>query len=85
MTVVNVLVTLTRRREILGDDHIDTLTSANNLAVDLWALGRSAFVRHDQFGHVDGQGPRLGEFGPLTGHELAVEDVAAGGRVQAVA
>ena len=31
--------TLTRRRRVLGDDHPDTLTSANNLATDLAALG----------------------------------------------
>ena len=28
-----------RRRRTLGGDHPDTLTSANNLAVDLAALG----------------------------------------------
>ena len=31
--------TLTRSRRVLGDDHPDTLTSANNLARDLSALG----------------------------------------------
>lgn len=32
--------TLTRRRAVLGEDHPDTLTSANNLAADLYQLGR---------------------------------------------
>jgi len=31
--------TLDRRRRVLRDDHPDTLTSANNLAKDLRALG----------------------------------------------
>lgn len=31
--------TLTRRRRVLGEDHPSTLTSANNLARDLHALG----------------------------------------------
>ncbi|MGH3823264.1 MAG: tetratricopeptide repeat protein [Pseudonocardiaceae bacterium] len=31
--------TLTRRRQVLGEDHPDTLLSANNLALDLHALG----------------------------------------------
>ena len=31
--------TLARRRRVLGDDHPDTLTSANNVAADLRALG----------------------------------------------
>jgi hypothetical protein len=30
--------TLARRRRILGEDHPDTLASANNLAIDLRAL-----------------------------------------------
>jgi tetratricopeptide (TPR) repeat protein len=30
---------LAYRRQLLGDDHPDTLTSASNLAHDLWALG----------------------------------------------
>ena len=35
--------TLARRRQVLGDDHPDTLISANNLAADMRALGE-----HDQ-------------------------------------
>ena len=31
--------TLTRRRRILGEDHPDTLTSASQLAHDLFGLG----------------------------------------------
>jgi len=31
--------TFTRRRRVLGDDHPDTLTSANRLAADLRELG----------------------------------------------
>ncbi|HEY6425444.1 MAG TPA: tetratricopeptide repeat protein, partial [Pseudonocardiaceae bacterium] len=31
--------TLTRRRQVLGDDHPDTLRSAHNLANNLGALG----------------------------------------------
>ena len=31
--------TLTRRRRVLGEDHPDTLKSANNLVRDLHALG----------------------------------------------
>jgi hypothetical protein len=30
--------TLDRRRRVLGEDHPDTLTTANNLAADLRAL-----------------------------------------------
>ena len=37
--------TLARRRRVLGDDHPDTLTSANNLAADLRALGEHAAAR----------------------------------------
>jgi hypothetical protein len=33
--------TLDRRRRILGEDHPDTLTSADNLAADLRALGEA--------------------------------------------
>ena len=33
--------TLARRRRVLGEDHPDTLTSANNLALDLYALGET--------------------------------------------
>ena len=32
---------LDRRRRVLGDDHPRTLTSANNLAADLRALGET--------------------------------------------
>ena len=35
----------TLRRDLLGEDHPDTLTSANNLAVDLRALGEAAAAR----------------------------------------
>ena len=31
--------TLSRQRRILGDDHPDTLTSANQLGTMLWVLG----------------------------------------------
>jgi hypothetical protein len=31
---------LARSRRVLGEEHPDTLTSANNLALDLWALRR---------------------------------------------
>ena len=37
--------TLARRRRVLGDDHPDTLTSANNLAADLAALGEHEQAR----------------------------------------
>ena len=37
--------TLTRRRRVLGDDHPDTLGSANNLAADLSALGEHERAR----------------------------------------
>ena len=37
--------TLARRRRVLGDDHPDTLTSANNLAVDLRELGEHEQAR----------------------------------------
>ena len=33
--------TLARRRRVLGEDHPDTLRSANNLAADLRALGEA--------------------------------------------
>jgi hypothetical protein len=33
--------TLARHRRVLGDDHPNTLTSANNLALDLRALGET--------------------------------------------
>jgi hypothetical protein len=33
--------TLDRRRRLLGDDHPDTLTSANNLAIDLRRLEKA--------------------------------------------
>jgi Tetratricopeptide repeat len=32
--------TLARRRRVLGDNHPDTLTSVNNLAADLCAMGK---------------------------------------------
>ena len=31
---------------MLGEDHPDILTSANNLALDLWALGEYQRARH---------------------------------------
>jgi hypothetical protein len=33
--------TLDRKRQVLGEDHPDTLTSARNLALDLRILGQS--------------------------------------------
>jgi len=36
---------LTDRRRMLGEDHPDTLTSANNLALDLGSLGEHERVR----------------------------------------
>ena len=41
--------TLTRYRRILGYDHPDTLTSANNLAIDLSTLGylQQARILHE--------------------------------------
>ena len=33
--------TLDRRRRVLGEDHPSTLVSANNLALDLRALGEA--------------------------------------------
>ena len=40
--------TLTHRRRVLGDDHPDTLASANNLANDLRALGEHERARQLQ-------------------------------------
>ena len=40
--------TLTRRRRILGDDHPDTLTSASQLAQDLFGLGNYRQARELQ-------------------------------------
>jgi hypothetical protein len=37
--------TLARRRRVLGDDHPDTLTSANSLVIDLAALGEHEEAR----------------------------------------
>ena len=37
--------TLARRRRVLGEDHPDTLKSANNLASDLRALGEHQAAR----------------------------------------
>jgi hypothetical protein len=37
--------TLVRRRRMLGDDHPDTLNSANNLAITLQALGEDEHAR----------------------------------------
>ena len=37
--------TLDRRRRVLGEDHPDTLASANNLAVDLRELGEVQAAR----------------------------------------
>jgi uncharacterized protein HemY len=37
--------TLTRRRRVLGDDHPDTLNSANNLAINLRQLGEHEQAR----------------------------------------
>jgi hypothetical protein len=37
--------TLARRRRVLGEDHPDTLNSANNLAVDLRGLGEYQAAR----------------------------------------
>ena len=33
--------TLARRRQVLGENHPDTLASASNLALDLRALGQA--------------------------------------------
>ena len=51
--------TLDRRRRVLGDDHPDTLTSANNLAVDLRALGEAGLANPDaSLGRALGPGSR---------------------------
>ena len=58
--------TLTRRRRVLGEDHPETLRSANNLAADLGALGEHAAGPRTGRGHPHPPPPVLGEDHPDT-------------------
>lgn len=46
--------TLTRRRRVLGDDHPDTLASANNLAVDYASSGTTSGADSQTTGPIAG-------------------------------
>ena len=58
--------TLTRRRRILGDDHPDTLTSASQLAQDLFGLGNYRQARELQEETLSGRRRILGDDHPST-------------------
>jgi hypothetical protein len=60
--------TLARRRRILGDDHPDTLTSASQLANDLFGLGNYPQARELQEGMLSRRRRILGDDHPNTPH-----------------
>ena len=77
--------TLDRRRRVLGEDHPDTLTSANNLAIDLRELGEVQAARDLDQDTLDRRRRVLGEDHPDTlcsANNLAV-DLRELGEVQA--
>ena len=72
---------LTDRRRMLGDDHPHTLTSANNLARDLWALGEHERARQLDEDTLTRRRQVLGEDHPATlasGNNLATDLRALG-------
>jgi hypothetical protein len=71
--------TLNRKRRVLGEDHRSTLTSANNLALDLRKLGEVQAARDLDQDTFDRRRRVLGEDHPdtLTSANNLAEDLRA--------